>query len=81
MPGALVVDRRLAAAAADFMDPGPTLAEALHEFGETHQITAEEFCFVAVRHPLPTALEVTTGTTVAELLAKLRKERDGDAQA
>ncbi len=53
-----------------------TLADALEEFGATHQLHVEEFCIVAVRRPTPQSQEVTTGRTIAELLAKLRTEQD-----
>ena len=54
-----------------------TLADALEEFGATHQLHVDEFCIVAVRRPTPQSQEVTTGRTVAELLAKLRAEQHG----
>ena len=53
-----------------------TLADALEEFGATHQLHVNEFCIVAVRRPTPQSQEVTTGRTVAELLTKLRTEKD-----
>lgn len=70
-------DERLAAAAD--LPPGraPSLADLQEEFGPTHQITVEELCLVAIRRPHPTVQEVTTGRTPADLLAKLRAERDG----
>ena len=57
--------------------PEPTLADVMAEFGGEHQITVEEFCIVAVQRPHPTVQVVTIGRTAAELLAKLRAERDG----
>lgn len=75
LPGSLVVDKALAAAAENLAaSRGPTLADVLHEFGATHQIHAAEFCFVAVRRPEPSVQEVTVGRTPAELLGKLRQE-------
>jgi hypothetical protein len=59
--------------------PETALADALEEFGASHQIEAAEFCYVAVRRPTATRQEVTTGRTPEELLAKLRAERDGTA--
>jgi len=53
------------------------LADALEEFGQTHQITVEEFCVVAVKRPTPTVQVITIGRTAEELLAKLQAERDG----
>ena len=54
-----------------------TLADALEEFGATHQLHVDEFCIVAVRRPTPQSQEVATGRTVAELLTKLRTEQEG----
>jgi hypothetical protein len=57
--------------------PEPTLADVIAAFGDTHQITVEEFCIVAVRRPSPTVQVVTIGRTAGELLAKLRAGQDG----
>ena len=57
--------------------PEPTLADVMAAFGDTHQITVEEFCIVAVRRPSPTVQVVTIGRTAGELLSKLRAGRDG----
>src|SRR5512135_2742413 len=70
-------DDRLAAAADLPAGRRPSLADLQEEFGATHQITIEKLCLVAIRRPQPTVQEVTTGRTPADLLAKLRAERDG----
>jgi len=57
--------------------PEPTLADVMAAFGDTHQITVEEFCILAIRRPSPTVQVVTIGRTAGELLAKLRAGRDG----
>jgi hypothetical protein len=56
--------------------PDNAFAEALAEFGASHQIEVTELGVIAVRRPTATAQEITTGRTGAELLAKLRAERD-----
>jgi hypothetical protein len=57
--------------------PDNALADALAEFGASHQIELTDLGVIAVRRPTATVQEITTGRTAAELLAKLRAERDG----
>jgi len=57
--------------------PDSAFADALAEFGASHQIELTDLGVIAVRRPTATVQEITTGRTPAELLAKLRAERDG----
>lgn len=64
------------AAAADFMGPGPTMADLLKEFGETHQIEVTSRCVIAIERPTPSQQKITVGPDIAALIAKLRRERN-----
>ncbi len=57
--------------------PDNAFADALAGFGASHQIEVTDLGVIAVRRPTATAQEITTGRTAAELLGKLRGERDG----
>ena len=64
-------------AARGLAQPANAFADALAEFGASHQIELTDLGVIAIRRPTATMQEITTGRTAAELLAKLRAERDG----
>jgi hypothetical protein len=57
--------------------PDNAFADALAEFGASHQIELTDLGVIAMRRPTATLQKITTGRTPAELLAKLRAEPDG----